>query len=63
MNAYEPNQTNQELALASVQGSYHRRNKQDPFLMAWLSDYEAFETSVNNAARATKKVTSPAYSC
>ena len=43
MDAFTQNQSKQH-ALASVNGSYHRDNKQDPFLSAWLADFETLET-------------------
>ncbi|MCG8464354.1 MAG: hypothetical protein MI750_05815 [Xanthomonadales bacterium] len=43
MDAFAQNQTKQH-ALASVNGSYHRHNNQDPFLAAWLADFETLES-------------------
>lgn len=61
MDAYNQNQDKQ-LALASVNGSYHRQYKQDPFLMAWLADFESLNAKSAQKKEATKMPDST-YSC
>lgn len=62
MDALTQNQTKQH-ALASVNGSYHRNNKQDPFLSAWLADFETLETQNSQLQKEVSQVPDSTYSC